>query len=297
MEFKHLQSFVAVVKYSSFTKAADVLFLTQPTISSQIRQLEEELKVTLIRRTTKSISVTEAGMEFYHFAEAILSQKERMLKHYLSPNSKLIEIASSSIPADCLLPRAIASYQRLCPDITYNIHKGNSENVTEAILEGRYDIGLIGMPCQDKELKSIPLCRDHLVLIMPPKEPYLSYLAHPEDISWLMDTPFILREEGSGSGREAHSLLSRLSIDEEKLQVSVRVNSPDVIKTLVKAGLGVSLISDLEVQKELQEGSLAALHFDAEEDGRLFYLIYRKNQIFPEYIRDFMDFLVTTVKS
>lgn len=295
MEFKHLQSFAAVVKYNSFTRAADVLFLSQPTISSQIRQLEEELGVTLIRRTTKSISLTAAGLEFYHFAETILSQKERILSRFSSSGSRLIEIAASSIPSDCILPPVMASYRQICPDISYNIHKGNSETVTEAVLDGRYDIGLIGMPCRDKGLEAIPLCRDHLVLIMPNKEPYLSHLTHPEDISWLTAVPFILREKGSGSGREAHTLLSRLNIRERDLHISVRADSPDVIKTLVQADLGVSLISDLVVRRELEEGSLISLRFDAEEEGRLFYLIYQKNQNFPSYIQDFISFLITAV--
>ena len=293
MEFKHLQTFAAVVKYNSFTKAADVLFLTQPTISSQIRQLEEELGVTLIRRTTKSIAVTEAGLELYHFAESILAQKDRMIQRCSHKSSNRIFIASSSIPSDCILPPALAIYRQKHPEITYDIHKGNSETVMEAISDGRYDIGLIGMPCQNKGLQIVPLMKDHLVLIMPNKEPYISYMAHPDNLDWLIDTPFIMREKGSGSGKEASNLLSRLHLTENDLTVSVRSDSPDVIKALVQADLGVSLISDLVVKKEIKDGSLLSLNFDVEAEGRQFYLIYQKNQMLPDYIREFVDFLST----
>ncbi|MDO4477581.1 MAG: selenium metabolism-associated LysR family transcriptional regulator [Lachnospiraceae bacterium] len=290
MEFKHLQAFATVVKYNSFTKAADKLYLTQPTISSQIRQLEEELGTTLLHRTTKSIQVTEKGMALYRYAESILTQRDRIFQR-CSGLDHCIHVAASTVPAACLLPRVLPAFSDAHPDVTYEISKGDSSTVVEAIRNGLFDLGIIGTSCKDKDLTVLPICPDHPLLIMPNEEPYLSCMAD-EDLSWLKRTPFILREKGSGSAADAADLLQHVGIKEQDLKILARIDDPELIKSLVMNGMGVAIMSSLTIKKEVEDNRLLTLDLMPSKESRWFNIIYPKKQILPDYIKDFINALI-----
>lgn len=292
MEFKQLQSFVAVVQQKSFTKAAEELYLSQPTISTHIYQLEEELHTKLILRTTKSIAITPKGMELYNYATNILELKQRMLQACSVESKRIIHLGASTIPSAYILPQLLPEFGKLHADIYFVMHQSDSQGIIDGLKDGLFNIGFIGMPCQDEEIACQPFCEDRLVLITPVQEKFLALAEAAEPpLAQLLREPLILREKGSGSEKLAERFLASSGIKEESLQVVARVNDQEAIKNLVAGGLGVSLISARAAQNFALEKRILTFDLPEKLAARSMYLIYRKNYLLSSYVQEFLKFI------
>lgn len=292
MEFKQLQSFVSVVQRKSFTKAAEELYLSQPTISTHIYQLEEELHTKLILRTTKSITITPKGMELYNYATNILELKQRMLQACSVESKRIIHLGASTIPSAYILPQLLPEFGKLHADIYFVMHQSDSQGIIDGLKDGLFNIGFIGMPCQDEEIACQPFCEDRLVLITPVQERFLALAEAAEPpLAQLLREPLILREKGSGSEKLAERFLASSGIKEESLQVVARVNDQEAIKNLVAGGLGVSLISARAAQNFALEKRILTFELPEKLAARSMYLIYRKNYLLPSYVQEFLKFI------
>ena len=199
MEFKQLQSFVAVVDYGSFTKASEKLFISQPTISTHIRMLEEEFQSCLLVRTTKSIELTPRGQEFYECAISILRLKNNLLESWNNETKNTIHLGASTIPSTYLLPELLPAYKKLHPETYFNIYQSDSQGILEKILEGRFNLGLVGMTCEDERFCFKPFYHDQMVLITPKTSYFAQFQTKPIPLDLILKSePVILREEGSG---------------------------------------------------------------------------------------------------
>ena len=289
MDFKQLESFVAVVRYGSFTKAAESLFLSQPTVSAHIRSLENDLGKRLIIRTTKNIEVTPKGLQVYKYAQRILELKGRMVQECGAAAQQIIHLGASTIPSAYILPEILSEFGRYHPDTYFIIHQSDSEGVQAGLLDGIYDIGLLSTPDEGR-LRCIPFCRNAMVLITPVNEFFLALQKEPRPpLQTLMEQPIILREEGTR--KNLSQLLEAMDISESQLNVTARSNDPETIKNLVACGLGVSIISELAAQNMVEEKRLLAFPIpDARE--QTLYLAYRKEYILQPHIRDFTRFLL-----
>ena len=292
MEFKQLQSFVTVVQQKSFTKAAALLFLSQPTISTHIYQLEEELHTKLILRTTKSISITPKGKELYTYAMNILELKQRMLEACSVESKRIIHLGASTIPSAYILPQLLPEFGKLHEDIYFVMNQSDSQGIIDGLKDGLFNIGFIGMPCEDEEIICQPFCEDRLVLITPVNEHFLALQPSGEAaLSELLREPLILREKGSGSEKLAEQFLASLGVQKEGLHVVARVNDQEAIKNLVAGGLGVSLISEKAAQNFLLEKRILAFALPQYLAVRHMYIIYRRDYILPTYVQDFLRFV------
>ena len=292
MEFKQLQSFAAVVRHNSFTKAAEELYLSQPTISAHIRMLEEELHPRLIVRTTKSIEITPKGRELYEDAVNILSLRDRMVQRCSEEPKKMIHLGASTIPSAYILPEVLPAYGKIHPDIYFVIHQSDSQNIAEGLLDGVFDVGLVGMDCGDAGLVYAPFCRDRMVLIAPVNEHFLALKGRGDPpVEELLKEPIILREKGSGSKKSVDSFLERLGIPEKELRVTARINDPETIKNLVAGGLGVSIISERAAQNFLEAKRLLWFELPEYATGRNLYLAFRKNDAPKAYVKEFLKFV------
>lgn len=290
MEFKQLKSYVAVVKYGSFTKAAERLYVSQPTISAHISALEEELKRTLIVRTTKSIEVTEKGMEIYEYAVRILELRDRMIGACEENGEHIIYLGASTIPSAYILPEILPEFGKLFPNTYFSIHQSDSQGVIEGLLEGMFDIGLVGMKTEEN-LVCIPFCRDRIVLITPVNEYFLKLKEEQETpLKELLKQPFIIREEGSASGKSASRFLESMGMTEESLHVTARINDQETIKNLVAGGLGVSFISEKAVKNFVEEKRLLQFELPVQNERNL-YLAYRKDEDLKSYVKEFVNFI------
>ena len=155
---KQLESFVAVVEYGSFSEAARRLYLTQPTISSHIRTLEEELHTSLILRTTKKVTVTAHGYQLYDSAIRMLDIRNHLLENFTGSRKQIIDLAASTIPSSYLLPELLAGFGRQYPDVYFHSHQTDSADATNQVLDGSVDLALVGQDSGDKTCTFIPFC-------------------------------------------------------------------------------------------------------------------------------------------
>ena len=291
MEFKQLQSFVEVVNCQSFTKAADKLFISQPTVSAHITQLEDELNVKLISRTTKAISLTTKGSEVYDYAVKILGLKTRMLEACSLQPKNIIHIGASTIPSAYILPGILQEFGSITPDTYFSIHQSDSQGIIDGLKEGLFDIGMVGMKPNDDEVQCIPFCQDNMVIITPVNDHFLELkYQNNYTVRDLLNKPIIMRETGSGSKKTADMFLEKLGLQEKDINIVARINDQEAIKNMVVSGLGISIISELAVNNLLAEKRVLGFPLDKKHSGRQIYLIYRKNYTLDNHLKDFIKF-------
>lgn len=291
MEFKQLRSFTAVVRYGSFTKAAEHLFLSQPTISSHIRQLEEELGKRLILRTTKSLEVTPKGQEVYEYAVRILELQDRMIESCSVQPQKIIHLGASTIPSAYILPDILPEFGRSFPDVYFAIHQSDSQGIADGLKERLFDVGLVGMEVEDELVECVPFCHDHMVLIAPVTPHFLELKQRGSSVRELLQEPIIMREKGSGSKKTADRFLEHMGLSDENLNIIARINDQEAIKKLVAGGLGVSIISKMAAENYISEKRILCFSLDPYTTNRNLYLIYRRNDILKPYIQRFIQFV------
>lgn len=292
MDFKQLQSFVTVVQEESFTQAAGKLFVSQSTVSTHIHQLESELNTKLILRTTKSLQITPKGRELYEYALNILELKERMIQACSIESRRIIHLGASTIPSAYILPQLLADFGKSHQDIYFIIHQSDSQGIINGLKDGLFNLGFIGMSCEDSDFCCQPFCKDRMVVITPVNEHFLQYKQCKENIlQELLREPLILREKGSGSKKMADNFLAHSGISEDELQIIARVNDQETIKNLVAGGMGISIISEKAAHNFLQEKRLLAFELPQAFSERSLYLIYRKNYLLPSYVKEFLGFI------
>lgn len=292
MEFKQLESYVAVVRHQSFTKAADNLYISQPTISTHVRALEEELNVRLILRTTKNTEVTPEGMKLYEYAVNLLELRERMLRECAGGAKKIIHLGASTIPSAYILPEVLPKYGALKSNTFFVIHQSDSKAVVDGLVDGIFDVGLIGMPAERENLVCESFCQDRMVIITPVTEHFLKLRSMPQPpLEELFKEPVILREKGSGTKKSADLFLEQMGMTDDKLNITARVNDPEAIKNLVAGGLGISIISQRAAQNFLMEKRLLQFELPDSANTRELYVAYRRDQANRGDIREFADFI------
>lgn len=174
MELKQLRSFAAVVRYGSFTRAAENTCLSQPTISTHIRALEEELNTQLLLRDTKNLQVTPRGQELYECACRMLELQDNLLQRWRQSDQHIIQLGASTIPSACILPEMLPRYGKQNPGSYFVVHQSDSRQVIQGVAEGLFDVGMSGMPCQDEAIRCEPFFRDRMVLITPVSRRFLA---------------------------------------------------------------------------------------------------------------------------
>ena len=293
MDFKQLESFAAVVKCNSFTKAAEMLYISQPTISTHIRALEAELNCALIHRTTKSVVLTLEGKKLYDYAANILNLRDRMLQECAVGSRRIIHVAASTIPSAYILPKVLPEFGNLYPSTYFVLHQNDSRSVIDGVLDGVFDIGLTGMTRESENLVSRKFCTDQMVLITPVSQHYLDLQEQNISVAEiLMQEPVILREKGSGTKKSVDHYMDQVGLSEDRMNITARVNDPEAIKNLVASGMGVSIISKRAAGNFLREKRLLAFDLPDVSCKRNLYVLCRNNRMEDPYIKNFMEFMV-----
>lgn len=289
MEFRQLEAFVAVYELQSFSKAAEYLYLSQPTVSSHINNLEKELKVKLISRTTKSLHFTDEGITFLSYAKRILELKNAAFNALQSNLNMVIQLGASTIPSGYLLPQVLNAFHQNNPNIYFNIRQGDSREIEERILDGTIELGLTGQLCANPQCVCIPFCSDQLAIVTP-KTPYYQELKESKPtIRRLLKEPMIMREQGSATQRAADYFLKNLKIPVHQLQIIARINDLESIKRMILNGMGISILSkyaitDLEQQQQIFTYPLPT------DIPRQFYIVYLKSRPLKPIVTQFIEF-------
>lgn len=299
MDLRQLETFVEVAKLKSFSKAAEKLYITQPTVTNHIQNLENELGTILINRLGKTITLTEAGNILFQYAINILNTCDKAKFDLATYKGKIeghINIYTSSVPRNYLLPLIINSFLKIYPDVTFTIGDGDSKKVINSILDGETDFGILGAKYPSNNLKYLNLLDDEIVLITPynDKFPYENFSYIDKDV--LFKEKFIMREEGSGTRVLVEEVLQKSKISIEKINIIAYVEDTNTIKELVSLGVGVSFLSKIAIKNDLELKRYKAFYIKDLSFTRKFYFVYHKNRQLSPLSEKFKDFMLKYIK-
>ena len=292
MADRRLQVFHAVAKHLSFTKAAETLFMTQPAVTFQIKQLEEHLNTRLFDRAQGRISLTPAGQVALEYAERILAlsaELDTRLKEMSGHAAGPLLIGASMTIGEYVLPRLIGEFKARFPAVVPTLFVGNSEAVQERVAERSLDLGFIESGSPLSSLQSEVCCEDELQVVCAPSHPLArEAFAPPASLSL---HPYISREPGSGTRAVIDRYLQQAGIAAE-MNVVVELGSPEAIKGLVATGLGFAIMSRVIAAKELQLGQLVHVPLKPALI-RNFSVVYPKERFHSKLVAGFLAFTKT----
>ena len=288
MDFKQIEAFVNVVRYKSFSKAADATFFTQPTISTHIRNLENELGVKLLDRKSRVVEMTPQGSKFYKYAVEMINARAQAFDA-LNDNSEniggILEIQTSSIPSVTFLPSLLSGFRLTHPGIQYYVSVSDTQTVIDNITERRGEIGFIGEKINSSSIECTQVAVDKSVLIAPANYDIPSTINLTDAIQY----PFIWRETGSATRRTFEQAALKAGFEKDEFEVAALVDDMDTMIRSVEAGLGVAIISE-KIASSLGGRVKTADIKDFNED-RVFFMINLKSISFSPAAEAFSGYV------
>jgi DNA-binding transcriptional LysR family regulator len=290
MADRRLQVFHAVAKHLSFTKAAETLFMTQPAVTFQVKQLEEQLNTRLFDRAQGRISLTPAGQLAFEYAGRILAlstELDTRLKEMGGQAAGPLTIGASMTIGEYVLPRLIGEFKASFPAVMPALFVGNSEAVQERVAERTLDLGFIEGASHLASLQSEVCCEDELQVVCAPSHPLArEACALP---AALAQHPYISREAGSGTRAVIDRYLQQAGVSPESMNVVVELGSPEAIKGLVATGLGFAIMSRVITARELRLGELVQVPL-VPPLLRNFSAVYPKERFHSKLVAAFLQF-------
>lgn len=289
MDLDQLHTFLEIVRLKSFSKAAQTCYRTQPAISAQVRQLEQELNATLFERLGTKIALTTAGKIFAEYAEHILDLRRRAQDSINEleriPKGELI-IAANEATCIYVLPEVFSLYKKRYPNVQLSVDRSYGARVVEAVIDNLADFGITQLPVQEKRLQVATIHTDEIKLIARGGHPLGAHRQIiPRD---LIGHPILLPKSGTTRAR----LNVWAEPVEDELQISMELDSTEMIKRFVMAGLGVSFLAASNCAEELAGGRMAAVSLGPEPMMRKLGLIYRKDKALSKAALGFIQVIL-----
>jgi DNA-binding transcriptional LysR family regulator len=275
MDFDQVHTFLEIVRLKSFSKAAHTCYRTQPAISAQVRQLEQELNTALFERFGSRISLTTAGKIFADYAAQMLDLRRRaqdaISELERNPRGELV-IAANEATCIYVLPQVFSEYKNLFPAVQLQLDRSYGARVVDAVTENIADFGLTQLPVEEKRLEVVHIHKDEIRLIVPARHPLADKKAvHAHE---LLEYQLLLPKSGATRAR----LNGWFELVEDDLQVSMELDSTEMMKRFVMAGLGISFLAASNCREEVTAGKLRAISLAPEPMIRRLGLIYRKDK-------------------
>jgi DNA-binding transcriptional LysR family regulator len=290
MADRRLQVFHAVAKHLSFTKAAEALFMTQPAVTFQIKQLEEHFNTRLFERGHGRIALTSAGDIVLDYAERILglsTELDTRLKEMTGQIAGLLLVGASTTIAEFMLPQVLGDFKSRYPNVVPRLFVANSGAVENRVAEHTLDIGFIEAPSHLAAVATDVCCEDELVVVCSSSHPLAQHKAlTPKQ---LLEYPYISRESGSGTREVTDAYFQKAGVRPESLNVVMELGSPEALKGLVATGLGFTIMSRATVQKETRLGELIGLPL-APRLIRNLSVVYPKEKFRSRLVNTFVQF-------
>jgi len=290
MADRRLQVFHTVARLLSFTKAAEELHMTQPAVTFQVRQLEEQFNTRLFDRTHNRISLTEAGRRVYECAEKIFELYAKMdnaVRELTGDISGVLILGASTTIAEYMLPVLLGDFKDQYPDVAIRLKVANTDGIVSQVENNTIDLGVVEAPVSNKNLV-VEECRtDHLVMIVPPGHELADKEVVP--VSTIAAHPFICREEGSGTREVMLESMHDVGLNPSDLNIAMELGSLEAIKGAVEAGMGISVISSATIQKELKLGTLVAIKTDP-PISRPFSFVHQKQKFRARAMDELLKF-------
>jgi len=290
MADRRLQVFYTVARQLSFTKAAEQLFMTQPAVTFQVKQLEEHYNTRLFERSHGRIALTPAGSLVMEYAERILGltqELETRVGELTGAVSGPLLLGASTTIAEVILPQVLGEFKALHPQVQAYMTVGNSETIEHRVADHTLDLGLIESPSHLPVLHTEVCCDDELVMICAPSH-RLARMASvtPQQIA---DEPYVSRESGSGTRDFADQYFRQSGVAPEDLNIIMELGSGEAIKGVVETGAGVSIMSRARVVKELKLGALVAIPL-APRLIRTFSFVHPREKFRSRLLTTFVEF-------
>jgi len=289
MDLDQLHTFLEIVRLKSFSKAAQTCYRTQPAVSAQVRQLEQELGAALFERLGTKISLTTAGKILAEYAEQILDLRRRAQDSINElervPRGELV-IAANEATCIYVLPGVFAEYVKKFPNVQLSVDRSYGSRVVEAVMDNLADFGITQLPVQDKKLQVVKIHSDEIILLLPAKHP----LAHRRQVTPrdLIGQPLLMPKSGTTRAR----LDVWMEPVESEIQIAMELDSTEMMKRFVMSGLGISFLAASNCREEVAHGRLAAVPLGPEPMDRKVALIYRKDKALSKAALGFIQVIL-----
>lgn len=292
--FRQLKVFEAVARHLSYTQAAQELHLTQPAVSMQIKQLEEQAGLPLFEQLGKKVFMTQAGQEMYHYCRSIASQleeAEEVLEQLKGVQRGHLDISVAST-ANSFATRLLAMFAKQHEGITFSLDVTNRAALLRQLEQNEKDLVVMGRPPQEMDLVTESFMENPLVVVAPPDHPLASQKAL--DLAQLEDEIFVVREQGSGTRIAMQRFFTERGIN---LQTGMEMTSNEAIKQAVEAGLGLGIVSIHTLELELETRRLVILDVKEMPILRHWYVVHRRGKRLSPVAEAFRQFVLSEAQN
>jgi len=292
MDLWRLHIFCRVIEKKSFSKAANSIHLSQPTISSHIKDLEDHFKCRLIDRLTKTVVPTKAGWLLYDYACRLIALKdeaESALSEFQGTVSGRLMIGGSTIPGGYVLPKIIGAFNREYPEAIICLKISDTKAILKDIVSGKLELGIVGAPTRDPAVFQEQVMKDQMRLIVPADHKYAA--ERSITLGMLMKEPFISRESGSGTLESIRKSMDLKGYRDGDLNIVAEMGNTTAVIQGIKSRMGVSILSTIAVSEELERGSLKAVAIKDLPLDRYLYLTGLRDRTPSPLSRTFIRFI------
>lgn len=292
MDLRQLEVLCKIIELKSFSRAAEAIFLTQPTVSGHMKTLEEEVGTRLLDRLDKEVVPTRAGLILYRYARKILElrhEARQALDQYLGSLQGELVIGGSTIPGEYVLPALIGQFRGRSPQVTVTLRIGDTRRIIRAVGDGELELALVGARPQESRVELRPYMRDEVVLVVPPGHAW----AEQKEIAAedLKGVSVVLRERGSGTRDAIERALGEVGLSTSQLAIAAELGSTEAIRQGVRAGLGPAFLSRRAVTDDLAAGRLVEVKVRNLRLDRDFFIATQRGRSRSPVAQAFLDFL------
>ncbi|MCX8084177.1 MAG: selenium metabolism-associated LysR family transcriptional regulator [Calditerrivibrio sp.] len=292
MDFKQIEAFVYVAKYKSFSRAAEKMLLSQPTVSTHINTLEEELGIKLFDRLSREVVLTESGQVFYDYAVDMIDLRERSIeaiKEFLNEISGNIKIGSSTIIAEFILPSIIKEFNNKYPKTFFTMDIASSQMIIQRLVDGILDLAIVARKIPKKDLEYKTILKDRIVLAVNKEHPF--YSRNNVFLDEIINEKFVIREVGSGTRAAVEYALKSKGYDFESLNATAIMSSTHGIIHSVKNGLGIAFVSELALIKDVCSNDIRGIPIVDLVVEKDIFLAYNKRKTSKKLIKSFLELI------
>jgi len=293
LDLHKLEIFYWVAEYKSFSQAAELLSLRQPTISTHVQELEQAVGGKLLYRMPGKVSLTPLGLMLVDRAANLLSFKRETIaavEQFHGTLSGELWVGGSSIPGEYLLPQKLGEFTQKYPKVKPILRIGDSAGILADLLEGKVEIGYVGFRGDDTRLRFEKIWDDEMVVAVPKGHPWTRRKAIA--VADLRNEKFISREHGSGTLDSLRQLLAkRIRAGQEILNVTMELGSTEAVKEALMAGYGFSILSRISIQHELKDGNIVEVPIRGLKMERGFYQVLHSRRPIHPIAQTFREFL------
>jgi DNA-binding transcriptional LysR family regulator len=299
MDLHRLEIFCKLMETRSFSKTGQELNLTQPTVSGHIKTLEEQIGLRLFDRHRRMVRPTSAALVLQEFAEKMLDMSREAgfaLERFRGRIGGRLCLGGSTIPGTYIMPQLIGKFHRIYPETELRLVLDDTTGLVARVAEGEVEVGLVGALASRENVILEPVLEDQMVLVAPPDHRWASS-GKPVKVKNLAETPFIIREEGSGTRAAMLESLKAHGLSLEDLMVVAEMGSTEAVRQSVKSGLGVSILSRVAVDDLIKMDAVRVVAVTGLNLKRRFYLAYHGQRTRSPASNAFMDFLRNEARS